>query len=323
MKITKIIRTISFLAVIALLLPCLIGCGGNGKKDDKLTVLCTVFPIYDWVCELVGDAEGIDVELLVTNGTDLHSYEPTAADMAKILGCDMIVYVGGESDSWVKKALESNKREDRAELSLIEYEEITKHTISDEHLAEQSDDHDHSHEDGVIDEHIWLSPKNALVACEYIKNELCALNEENTEKFESSFAAYAEKLGKLDEKFEELQISEPIIFADRFPFIYLCEDYGISYYAAFDGCTTEADADFETVIRLASIADEYSTKYLFVTENSDRQLANAIADAREADTSRILALDSMQSVNSEKISSGVTYISIMEKNLSVLKDAFS
>lgn len=312
----RIVAALACLAVL-LALPFSFGCD---RGDDGVEILCTVFPIYDWARSIIGESEGVTLSLLVENGTDMHSFQPSFSDVAKIKRCDVLILVGGESDRWVAEAAD----EDATVIKLSELEGIRLYEVSAESGGHEHDE-EHEHGNGhnhTFDEHLWLSIANARAASGAICEALCDVDGENQDTYKSNLAAYSEKLLALDEKFLELTegADQTLIFADRFPFVYLFEDYGLRYYAAFEGCTTDVNADFETVVRLAKAADGQSGRWILVTESSDRSLAESVIRAAARDDLEIRALDSMQSLTGEEVSSVATYLGIMESNLEVLKE---
>lgn len=304
------------LTLILTLIPALLsGCGKDG--DGKTTVLCTVFPVYDWVRNIVGDSEDIEVRLLVDDGTDLHSYQLTVDDVIEIKEAELIIRIGGESDSFMNELLEVG---DVRDIRLSEAEGMTLREMSKEsHVHEEGEHHDHA-----TDEHIWLSLKNAIAATSIICDRLSELDEENAALYRENADSYIAALKALHMKYESAVASANIkkmIFADRFPFVYITDDYGIEYAAAFEGCTTETDATFETVLRLSDKLTAWQTGCLCVTESSDGELAGRIIDASAKEGTKIIIFDSMQSVTKKDIENGKTYLGIMEGNLTALCDA--
>ena len=306
--------------ILALTLVCLMASGvfsGCRAKNEKITVVCTIFPIYDWVRCVVGDSDGVDVKLLVSDGADLHSFQPTAKDAINIRTADIIVRVGGVDDGFVNGLLEDGKNTD---LRLMEAEGVTlRHTSPDSH---------HSHDDGhshPTDEHIWLSLKNAIVCVEAICSAISAADPENAHIYRKNTDAYVKELSKLDEEYAlttSAADTPRVIFADRFPFVYLTADYGIEHTAAFEGCSTDAEAGFDTIIELSHRLEEWDISYLCVTEASDKKLYDAICELNKDKQIKLAVLDSMQSVRQSDVATGTTYIGIMKKNLEVLSGIF-
>ncbi|MBO5883713.1 MAG: zinc ABC transporter substrate-binding protein [Clostridia bacterium] len=319
-------KIISVFIALALILSCLfllLSCGNeNGKDNGKINIVCSIFPLYDWVSNIVGESNNVDVSLLVSGGGDLHSYDPTAADIIKLIDCDIVVYVGGESDAWLTEALSKNPSDKRQEISLIDYDSITKMAVSDEYILGNDLEHDHDHDhEKQIDEHIWLSLKNAETTAGIICDAVSDLDKENADIYESNLERYTSELSKLHKSITVPKDISPLIFADRFPFVYLFGDYNIPYYAAFSGCTTDVDASPETRVRLASLADELSAEYIFVTESPSSPLAETVIETTKNKNAKILVLDSMQSVTRKDIENGVSYISVMKDNLKILASA--
>lgn len=321
-----------FCAVLLVLcaLFCCFGCGGRKSEDNgKITVLCTMFPQYDWLREIVGDSEKIELSLIIQNGTDPHSYEPTAADILAISKADMIVYLGGESDRWVSEALERSDNKDIVRIELSECEGVELHDISSASEGHSHEGHEHEHEGhdhGTLDEHLWLSLHNAKAACEALAGALSKLDESGAESYTENAKAYIEKLDVLDEKYEKAIESVAaeerfLLFCDRFPFVYLLEDYGIEYAAAFEGCSADADADFETVLRLIKETDAHALTAVAVTESSDGALARTVLESSAQGGGEIIVFNSLQSVNKKQIADGISYLSVMEENLNALKRA--
>ncbi len=499
----KKIIALALIAVMAI--AAFAGCSNKETaSENKLSIVTTIFPEYDWVMQVLGNkADKADVSMLLDNGVDLHSYQPSADDIVKISNCDMFIYVGGESDEWVEDVLAGAKNKNMAVINLLEvlgdsvkdeevvegmehdhdheheHEEIEESDIKDrtldefagdwkslypylengdleeyvEHHAEEhgeeadevreellekwecdaksisvngneitfvftdgttkkatykyagflpvkDDDgditgvryqfetdskdapryvqfndhghepedevehfhiyfgndgfdalmksgsnpffvpdsltvdeineeltggHDHSHgEEAEKDEHVWLSLRNAETLCKEIADELGKIDADNKDAYKANADAYAAKLRDLDGKYKDAVNSAPVktlLFGDRFPFRYLVDDYGLSYYAAFAGCSAESEASFETIVFLADKVDELGLRAIMQIESADGKIANTIKDTTSAKDQVILTLDSMQSTTASDIEGGATYLSAMEKNLEVLKDA--
>lgn len=304
------------------------GCSNKKSDDGKIKIVCTIFPQYDWVRNIVGDTEKIELILINKSGTDMHSYQATAADIANISSCDLLIYVGGESDKWVGDSLKNAVNKDMKTLNLIG---ILGDRAKEEELAEgmQGDEaeSDHGHENETeYDEHIWLSVKNAAFLCEKIAAGIAELDSENRNKYIENAEKYIASLNSLDYGYSAAVSGasrRTVLFADRFPFRYLTDDYGIGYYAAFPGCSAETEASFETISFLAGITDRESLPYVLVLENSDTRIAQTVINASESKSAGILVMNSLQSVTEKDIAAGVTYISVMTANLETLKTALN
>ena len=327
------------IAVLCMLLTAgaLAGCGEKNKseKNADLSIVATIFPGYDWVREIMGDeAENADITMLMDNGTDLHSYQPTADDISKIYKCDLFIYAGGESDEWVKDAL---KQAENKDMKVINMMEMLGDSVKTEEVVEgMESEHDHDHdEDGdhhdsdqevEYDEHTWLSLKNAEMICEAIENDLSSLDPENKDIYKKNSEEYISKLSELDSKYQKTvddAARKTVLFGDRFPFRYLTDDYGLVYYAAFVGCSAETEASFKTVKFLAEKVDELDLPCVMTIEGSDHKIAETIIRNTADKDQKVLTMDSMQAVTASDLKDGKTYLSVMEKNLEALKEALN
>ena len=322
---------ISLLLALAIIVGLLAGCGqqNNTNKTDKLSIVTTIFPEYDWVKEILGDtAENAEITMLLDSGVDLHSYQPTVDDIVKISDCDLFLYVGGESDGWVEDALKNAPNEDRTVINLLD---VLGDSVKEEETVEgmQEEDHDHEDADGheeeaEYDEHIWLSLKNAQVLVAAISEALQESDPARKDTYAANAAAYVEKLSALDGEYRAAVDSgkyKTLLFGDRFPFRYLADDYGLDYYAAFPGCSAETEASFETVSFLAGKMDALGLPCVLTIEGTQHKIAETVVQNTAQKNQQILTMDSMQAVTANDAASGVSYLSIMEKNLSVLKKA--
>ena len=299
------------------------------QDEKKLSIVTTIFPEYDWIMQLLGDrASDVDVTLLLDSGVDLHSFQPSAKDMVTISNCDLFVYVGGESDKWVEPALAGAANKNMVVINLMETlsDNVKEEEIiegMDAHEEEEQDEHDDEPE---YDEHVWLSLGNAGIVCRKLRDALISLDEENKDVYNANAEAYLEKLDALDQQYRQaVEAAEvkTLLFGDRFPFRYLSDDYDLSYYAAFPGCSAETEASFETIVFLANKLKEENLPYVMVLEGTDGKIAKTIIDTAGMPEVATLSMNSMQSCTMKDVSEGVTYLSIMEKNLQVLKEALN
>ena len=324
-------RLLCLVLMIALALCALSGCSKGEQDDGKLKIVCTIFPQHDWMRNIIGETDGVELTLLISNGNDMHSYEPSAADIMKIADCDMIVYLGEGIDGWMSEAIERSGREDLKKIALAECEGVTLRNISSASHTHDHDDHgghgDHEgHDHGALDEHLWLSLKNATVLTEILCDAICELDPENAQSYRDNAERYILALSDLRLDFEAAVARADgskrfMLFCDRFPFVYLMEELGIDYSAAFEGCSADVDADFGTVLRLIEEAEEHGVDFVAMTESSDGALARTVANAIKDREVGLLTLDSMQAVGKKEIESGYSYLSIMRENLRVLSVA--
>ena len=326
-KMKKIILGLIFVMLFSVnLMAC-----GTDKTDSvsgKIQVVATIFPEYDWVSKIIGENnDHVDLTLLIDNGADLHSYQPTAEDILKISTCDLFIYVGGESDAWVDDALSQATNDDMIVINLLDVigDNAKEEELKEGMQAEEEED-DADAEEAEYDEHVWLSLRNASIICDEIANALISLDGDHADSFKANLEAYKKELAELDAEYElcvNQAANKTLLFADRFPFRYLTEDYGLDYYAAFIGCSAETEASFETVAFLAGKIDELSLKHVIVIESGDAKFADSIIKSSKAGSADVLTLNSMQTVNKSDIENGADYLDIMKSNLEVLKTALS
>ena len=303
----------------------LAGCAPKQQQNTtKLKIVATTFPQYDWIREIIGkDNTNVDLQLLMKNGGDLHSYQPTAGDIANISDANLFVYVGGESDEWVDDALEEKTNKD---MKVVNMMQTLGDDIDEEEEGLEDHDHDHDHDEIEYDEHVWLSLKRAQKIVKAITDELVELDTINAKKYQANAEAYIAKLSALDKSYESTVNAvkdKTWIFADRMPFHYLAKDYGITTYAAFNGCSTETNASFNTIVTLAKYADEFGINHIMTIESSDHKLAKAVIENTAEKNQEILTLNSLQSVSQSDIDKGLTYYGAMEENLKVLAQSFN
>lgn len=298
----------------------------SGSKPLK--IVTTIFPEYDWVREILGDkADHAEVTMLLDNGVDLHSYQPTADDIIKISDCDLFLYVGGESDGWVEDALKEATNKEMQVINLLDVlgEQAKEEEVVEGMEGEKEEEADEE-EGPEYDEHVWLSLKNAETLCNAITDALEEIDPANKDAYAANAASYLEKLAALDGEYQTVvdnAARKTVLFGDRFPFRYLADDYGLSYYAAFAGCSAETEASFETISFLSGKVDELGLPCVLTIEGAQHKIAKTIVQNTAEKNPSILTLDSMQSTTSTDVANGTTYLSVMESNLDVLKQALN
>lgn len=327
-------------------------------NSNKISIVCTTFPQYDWVKNILGEeAERFNVTLLLDNGVDMHSYQPAVKDIATAGSSNLFIYVGGESDTWVEDALKEAKNKDLKAINLMETlgnsvkeEEVVEgmqeerkslghsHEKSSKEKQEQTQKESHENsqeingqkeaadEEPEYDEHIWLSIRNAEIMVKNIEKAIEQLDSDNAKVYQTNAENYIKKLDTLDKQYANtIQNAKykAILFGDRFPFRYMADDYDLKYYAAFAGCSAETMAEFETVTFLAKKADELRLPVILTIENSDGRIAEAVKSNTTKKNQKILAMNSLQSVTKEQLADGITYLQVMQENLSVLSEALN
>ena len=334
-KNTRFFKVLSLFLSLGLILS-LASCGGkenpgssasgsDNTSGGKLKVVCTIFPVWDWTREILqGCEDETELTLLLNNGTDLHSFQPSVSDILKIREADVFIYVGGESDNWVKDALKDPVNPDRATVNLMEVlGDRAKKEEMPEGAEEDPEDSEEEEED-EYDEHVWLSLKNAVFYTEELGKTLAEACPKKKETIVGNAASYTKKISDLEMGYREVT-DDPgrntLVFGDRYPFRYLAEDYGLQVFAAFSGCSAETEASFKTITYLAEMVDRYELSAVLIIDGSDGKLARTIIDNTKNKNAQVLTVNSLQSVTRSQIESGVTYLSVMEENLGILQKA--
>ena len=311
-------RTIILSLVLSLFL-LLCSCGGtNGTAETgkKTKVVCTIFPPYDFVREIAGDT--VELTMLLSPGAEVHTYEPTPQDIIKVQSCDVFIYVGGESDSWVNDILSSMDTSSMQIITLIDCVEPLEEEIVEGMQTEQEE---HGDEEPEYDEHVWTSPRNAMLITQKINAALKIASPEYAGDYDENTSDYLEKLAALDNEFAAVVQAgnrDTIVFADRFPLRYFAEAYGLKYYAAYPGCAAESEPSVSTVSFLIDKVKAEKFPAIFYIEFSNEQMANTISEETGAQK---LLFHSCHNVSKDDFMSGVSYLQLMEQNLSNLKIA--
>lgn len=290
-----------------------------------IQVVCATAPLYDWTRQITKGTTSTEQKLIIGKGTDLHSFQPSAADIIAIKNADVLIYVGGESDGWIRDALKETLNKNQKVVCLMD---VLKDSIVEEEVIEgmqdedEHDHEDHDHEEGPeYDEHVWMSLRLAAKSCKAIEEAIASVAKADASKFKANLDEYLSKLDALDKQYEEMVKGarlDTMVVADRYPFRYLAEDYKLKYSAAFVGCSAETEASFETVKFLADKIKALDSKTILTIENSDGKIAKTIIETSGKTDVKIEALDSMQSCGDE-----LDYLSVMTGNLEKLKAALS
>ena len=327
-------KTAAELGVTALLLLAVFSASGCGEKtggwedDGRLKVVTTIFPYYDFARQVGGDR--IELKLAVPAGMDSHSFEPTPADMRMIQEADLMISNGGEMEHWVHEVLDAVDAPQLEAITMMDYVE-TFEEILVEGMEESAHAHSHAHDhvdslgdDGheeeiEYDEHIWTSPRNAMVIVEEIAEKLSEMDPAGAALYEANAAAYEQKLKELDREFQQVAENEKrnmIIIGGKFPFRYLTEAYGFEYRAAFSGCSTDTEPSARTIAYLIDRVREYEIPVVYYQELSSPRVAEIIGEETGAE---ILLLHSCHNVTRREFDSGVTYLELMRQNAENLR----
>lgn len=314
-------KKLKVILIACLCLLMMTGCSTSKVDNKKIKIVCTTYVQYNWLQQIIGKENStFDLSLIIKNGVDLHNYQPTVQDIVQISSADLFVCIGGESESWVNDAIKEAKNKDVKMISLMD---VLKDQLKEEEHLEGVEEHDHEDEDETeYDEHLWLSLKNAHQAIEFLSNEIQKMDQKHKDTYQKNTKNYLKEIDDLQQQYQEtvdLSKTKTLVFADRFPFRYLMNDYSLNYYAAFPGCSAETEASFSTVTFLASKIDELNLSYVVVVDQSDKKMAKTIINCTKNKNQKIVTLDSLQAVKQEQIDQGYSYLKAMKHNLKVLK----
>lgn len=323
--------------------------GDNKKKDtSKKQVVASNFASYDFLRAIIGDNENVELTFLLGPGKDSHSYDPTAKDLTTIQNADLFVYIGGEMEKWADKVLDSLEEEKDVETICIanfvdtieeqevdgaEEEEEHEHDAEEhdnEHDAEEhehedgeKEEHHHEHEEGAFDEHIWTSPSNAIKMVNKLEQAMEQIDEENKEKYKANAQKYIAKIQDVDKKIQEVvnkKVRNRLIFGDKMPMQYFINYYKLEVSAAFNGCSTETDPSAKTIAYLEDKVKQEKIPVVLYIEMNDGKVAKTIAD-EAGNNCKAMQIQSLHNVSLDDFNKGETWVSLMERNISVLQNA--
>lgn len=315
-----------------LMLLTLCACAPTRQESDRLQVVCTLFPYYDFARVIGGDT--VDVTLLVTAGRETHSFEPTPLDVIRVAEADVFLYNGGESEQWVREILSAageNIPVTAAMMELVELqsEEIVEGMQAGDHHDHDEDHDDHDDHDGedsdeiAYDEHIWTSPVMAQAICWGICDALCRADQAHAEAYTARTRDYVAQLDELDAAFREVvghAQRDTLVFGDRFPLLYFCKTYGLHYRAAFHGCAGDTEPSLATLKYLIDKVNDERIPVVYTIELSSQKVAQAIAETTGA---RVVTFHSCQQVTRDEFDGGASYLSLMWNNVEALREGLS
>ena len=310
-----------FCALLAML-PLAAGCSRTPEEDDgRLHVVATVFPAYDFARAAGGELA--DVELLLPPGTESHSYEPTPADILAVQECDLFLYLGGESDTWVDTILESVEMKGETLRMVDCVPLLEEETVEGMESYEDGHDHDHDHGLGEVvgyDEHVWTAPRNAAAITRAVGEALGEIDPANAGAYAANAEAYASQIDELDQRFADFFAGagdRTMVFGDRFPLRYFAEEFDIDYYAAFPGCSTQTEPSAATIAFLTDKVRQEGIPTVWYIEFSNHLVADSIAEAAGVETAMF---HTCHNVSPDDLAAGATYVSLMEGNLEELRE---
>lgn len=313
-KFTRITALLTAAATALCLCSCTSQNDTDNRDSEKLKIISTVFPPYDLAKQIAGD--NADISILLPPGSESHTYEPTAKEILEIQNCDIFLYIGGENEQWAEKIISSNKSDSVKTVKLIDCVK----TLEEADLHEEEHHEEHSHE---ADEHIWTSPKNEQLMLTAVYDAICEADPENKAVYTKNKDSYNEQLSELDKAYKEAidnAKNKTIIIADKFPFRYLAEEYGLDCYAAFSSCSDESEPSAAAMTSLISKIKEQNIPVVYYLEFSSTKVADTLCSETGASS---LMLHSCHNVSKEDLEKGISYVDLMNQNLENLKTALN
>ena len=306
--------------ILTIIIILLVGCTKT-EEEKKINIIATSFPAYDFARAITKNVEDVNVKMLLKPGAEMHDFEPTPKDIINIEKSDMFIYVGGDSDEWVEKIIKKINPKKTKIIKLMNQVE-TKVEEEVEGMEEEKEHHDEKHEE-EYDEHVWTSPANAIKIIENLEKKIVKLDIKNKEKYENNKQYYINKLNEIDSEIRNIVLNskrKEIIFGDRFPLRYFTDEYNLTYYAAFKGCSEQTEASAKTIAFLINKVKEDNIPVVFHIELSNQSLAREISKQTKA---KVLEFHSAHNISKQDFKKGITYIDIMNKNIKVLKEALN
>lgn len=316
----KIVKLIIIIFIITSMIN-VTGCNKN-NKSNKIEIITTNYPEYDFVRAITKNSNNITVRLLLKPGTDIHDFEPTPRDIIDIKKSNMFIYVGGESDDWINNILNDIKLEKTKVIKLMDIVDLKEEELV-EGMESEEEEEEEEEEETEYDEHVWTSPVNATKIIDKISKEIIELDSDNKELYEKNTKEYIEKINEIDSEIRNVVNNskrKEIIVGDRFPLRYFVDEYNIKYYAAFLGCSEQNEASAKTISFLIDKVKEDKIPVIFHIELSDKKIAKTISDATG---SKVLEFNSAHNISQKDFDKGITYVDIMKNNVEVLKEALN
>lgn len=309
-------KKLSALTILIIIISIML-CGCNAPaldNSDTIEILCTNYPLYDWVQNITKGADSVKVSFLLKNGVDIHSFQPTADDIIKIKSSDLFIYNGGASEKYLTDIISQSNNQ------YISATDVVSGTLISSEHAHAGDSHIE------YDEHIWLSIKNAIQICDTVSKKIIEIDPENSDIYIANTTAYLAELSELDKAYEQMTenaLRGELVVADRYPFAYLMNDYGLVCHSAFPGCSDETDASFATILSLAEKVKELQLPLVLTTDGNNNDIATMVISNSGMHDVGILSLNSLQTITDEEINSGITYVSAMKENLEILRQTLN
>ena len=314
-------KIISLLAALALLLAAV---PAMAEAAPALNVVATIYPQYDFVRAVAGDTGAVNLTMLLRPGAEMHAYEPTPQDIISIQNADLFIYVGGESDVWVDEILSSMPDSGVKALKLTDMVPTLEEELVEgmQPEAEEANAEGEA-EEAEMDEHVWTAPLNAAAMVQGIAVEMAALDPTHANAFATNAAAYVEKLSALDAAFRDVVKNAKrteLIFGDRFAMRYFTHAYGLTYYAAFPGCSGETEPSAQTVAFLLNKVRDDQVPVVLYPELSTHKVADVISEETGVPNRVLYACHNL---TADEFAAGKTYVDFMTDNLATLKEALN
>lgn len=319
-------RLTSMVLMGFIVLSCLAGCGKSKEENEKLNIVTVIYPQYDFARAIAKDYA--DITMIMKPGAEIHGFEPSLSDIEAIANADVFIYNGGESDTWIENIFDSLDTEDILIVNMMDHAKL----LEEENINGEAHVHSHSHsEHGInhdecdsragIDEHIWTSPKNAVLMVEAVCDAICTADPQNEKTYQENAADYIALIEGIDKELESVRKSakiDTVAVGDRFPYLYMAKEYDLKYMAAFPGCSSETDANPSVIINIIEQMKQKGIDAVLCTELSDKRMAKTISEETEA---KILTLHSCQSISAQDFENGMRYVDLMKQNVITLKEA--
>ena len=324
-------RILTLFLTLALILS-LAACAAPGEKadDGKIQIVATLFPYYDFARAIAGGRA--DVTLLLSPGREAHSFEPTPLDAVTISEADVFLYNGGEGEYWVEEMLDAAGEHIAVKARMMDHVDALGEEFSEGMQGADAHDHDHDHGDHdhesgeahdsdeiEYDEHIWTSPKNAAILCRAVCDAICKADPANEDFYRANCDDYCAQIEALDARFADLCESAPrklLVFADRFPMLYFCREFGLDYRAAFHGCSGDTEPSLATIKFLIDKVEDENIPVVYTIDFGTKKVAAVVSECTGA---AIETIYSMQTVSRADFDAGETYLTLMERNYDALR----
>ena len=338
----KIILAMIAVAIVIGIIIAMIGINkkdvNKENKDNKISVVASNFASYDFLRAIIGEDKDVELTFLMGPGKDAHSYDPTSGDIKTIQNADLFVYVGGEMEKWADKVLDSLDMSNTKVICIanfvetIEEKEVDgaeEHEHDHDHEGEEHEhDHDHEeeeheHEEGAFDEHIWTSPENAIKMVRALENAMEEINNKNAVSYKENAEKYINDIKDIDKKIQAIvdnKVRDRLVFADKMPMQYFIDYYKLKVSAAFDGCSTEVEPSAKTIAYLQNKIKEEKIPVVLYIELNNGQVANTIAN-EVGNSCKAMQIQTLHNVSLDDFNKGETWVSLMERNIEVLKAA--